>query len=304
MPELLAYILPAAVLTAALLALGFLARSNEATALKASGISAYRTVLPVLALAAGVGLLAFLIQERIVPASHARSEAAWNALNGLPPRGPGITDRRWVLAGSGDRIYHYDYFEPGSSTLGRLSVFDIDAGRWALARRTFAARASFEGRDLVYRDGWTRDFEGSSGPAFTRTAAGRLDAAADGDAFRAPWREPLRMTYADLRRYTAEVRAMGFPAVRLRAELAQKTALPFVSLVMALLAVPFGFLMGRKGTLVGVGASVVIAMAYWGTFAVFRSLGGAGVLTPVLGAWGANILYGLAGVIGLFRLRT
>jgi lipopolysaccharide export LptBFGC system permease protein LptF len=112
------------------------------------------------------------------------------------------------------------------------------------------------------------------------------------------------MTYADLRRYTAEVRAMGFPAVRLRAELAQKTALPFVSLIMALLAVPFGFLMGRKGTLVGVGASVAIAMAYWGTFAVFRSLGGAGVLTPVLGAWGANILYGLAGVVGLFRIRT
>jgi len=304
MPELLAYILPAAVLTAALLALGFLARSNEATALKASGISAYRTILPVLALAAGVSLLAFLIQERIVPASHARSEAAWNALNDLPPRGSGIADRRWVLAGRGDRIYHYDYFEPGSSTLGRLSVFDIDAGRWALARRTFAAKASFEGRDLVYRDGWTRDFEGSSGPAFARTAAGRLDAAADGDAFRASWREPFRMTYADLRRYTAEVRAMGFPAVRLRAELAQKTALPFVSLVMALLAVPFGFLMGRKGTLVGVGASVVVAMAYWGTFAVFRSLGAAGVLTPALGAWGANILYGLAGVIGLFRLRT
>ena len=97
---------------------------------------------------------------------------------------------------------------------------------------------------------------------------------------------------------------MGFPAVRLRAEMAQKTALPFVSLIMALLAVPFGFWMGRKGTLVGVGLSVVIAMAYWGTFAVFRSLGGSGALTPFLGAWGANILFGLGGLVGLLRLRT
>jgi lipopolysaccharide export LptBFGC system permease protein LptF len=62
--------------------------------------------------------------------------------------------------------------------------------------------------------------------------------------------------------------------------------------------------MGRKGTLVGVGLSVVVAMAYWGAFSVFRSLGVAGVLTPFLGAWGANILFGLAGSIGLFRLRT
>ena len=112
------------------------------------------------------------------------------------------------------------------------------------------------------------------------------------------------MSFGDLRRYTAEVRAMGFPAVRLRAELAQKISLPFVSLIMALLAVPFGFLMGRKGTLVGVGASVAIAMAYWGTYALFRSLGMAGQLTPFLGAWGANMLFGLAGAIGLLRVRT
>jgi lipopolysaccharide export LptBFGC system permease protein LptF len=112
------------------------------------------------------------------------------------------------------------------------------------------------------------------------------------------------MTLGDLRRYTAEVRAMGFPAARLRAALAQKLALPFVSLIMALLAVPFGSWMGRKGALVGVGLSVAVAMAYWGTFAVFRSLGSAGVLTPFLGAWGANLIFGLAGIVGLFRLRT
>ncbi len=97
---------------------------------------------------------------------------------------------------------------------------------------------------------------------------------------------------------------MGFPAVKLRAALAQKSALPFVSLVMALIAVPFGFRMGRKGTLVGIGLSVVIAMAFWGTYALFRSLGGAGVLPPLLGAWGAGALFGLGGLAGLLRIRT
>lgn len=305
LPELLAFLLPAAVLAAALLALGVLARTNEATALKAAGVSVYRTVLPVLALAAAASGLAFLIQERIVPAAHARSEAASNALHGLPPRAAAAVDRHWVLAGRGDRIYHYEYFDPGSSTLGRLSVFDLDAVRWTLARRTFAARAAFEGGDLVLTDGWTRDFDAAPpGPPFVRTASGRMAAGADGDAFRSPWREPLRTTYAELRRTVAAVRAMGFPVARLRAELAQKTALPFVSLVMALLAVPFGFRMGRKGTLVGVGLAVILAMAYWGVFALFRSLGAVGALPPFLGAWGANALFGLAGLIGLLRLRT
>ena len=304
LPELLAFLLPAAVLTAALLALGFLARTNEATAMKACGLSAYRTVLPVLVLAAAASLLAFAVQERVVPAAHARSEAAWGAINGLPPRSYSYLNRHWILGRSGDRIYRYDYLDPGSGTLSRLSVFDIDPGRWELARRFFAEKAAFEDGALVYRDGWTRDFTAAAGPSFVRSASGRVPLADAKDAFLEPSREPLQMTLAELGQHVEEVRRMGFPAGRLRAELAQKRALPFVSLVMALLAVPFGFRMGRKGTLVGVGLSVAVAMAYWGTFAVFRSLGMTGTLTPFLGAWGANLIFGLAGVAGLFRLRT
>lgn len=304
LPEYLAFLLPVAVLTASLLALGVLARTNEATAMKACGVSAYRTVLPVLVLAAAVGGLAFLVQERVVPASAARAEAAWNALHDLPPRASNYLNRHWILARTGDRIYHYEVFEPGTATFGRLSIFDLDPDRWTLVRRTFAETAALEGDALVSRGGWIRDFGASTGPGFVRTAGGRLEAGSDRSVFAAPFRSPVQMTTGDLRRYTSEVRAMGLPAVKLRAELAQKIALPFVSLIMALLAVPFGFRMGRKGALVGIGLSVAIAMAYWGTFAAFRSLGETGVLTPFLGAWGASILFGLGGLVGLLKLRT
>lgn len=303
-PEFLAFIVPVAVLTAALLALGLLARTNEATAMKACGISAYRIVLPVLVLAAAVSGLAFLVQERVVPAAHARSEEAWSRITDLPPRSYSYLNRHWILGRSGGRIYHYDYFEPDSSTFSRLSVLDIDIGRWALARRFFAEKATLDEGALSYREGWARDFTAPNSLPFVRTASGRIAVDDERGAFLKAWKEPLQMTLGELRKYTAEVRGMGFQAGRLRAELAQKTALPFVSLIMALLAVPFGFSMGKKGTLVGIGLSMALAMAYWGTFAVFRSLGSAEVLTPFLGAWGANLLFGLAGVYFLFRLRT
>ncbi len=304
LPEFLAYIVPVSVLAAALLALGLLAKFNEATAMKACGISAYRTVLPVLVLAAAVSGLAFLVQERVVPAAHARSEEAWGRITDLPPRSYSYLNRHWILARSGDRVYHYDYFEPGSSTFSRLSVFDIDLGRWALARRFFAEKAAFDEGALSYREGWVRDFSAPSSVPFARADSGRLAVDDGKDIFLKPWKEPLQMTLGELRKYTAEIRGLGFRAARLRAELAQKTALPFVSLIMALLAVPFGFSMGKKGTLVGIGLSVALAMAYWGVFAIFRSLGSAEVLTPFLGAWGANLLFGLAGIFLLFRLRT
>jgi LPS export ABC transporter permease LptF/LPS export ABC transporter permease LptG len=304
LPELLAFLLPVAVLTAALLSLGFLARTNEATAMKACGVSAYRTVLPILVLTAAACLLALAVQERVVPAAHARSEAAWSAINDLPAQSYSFLNRHWILGRSGDRIYHYDYLDPVSGAFSRLAVFDVDPGRWVLARRFFAERAAFEGDALGYQDGWTRDFTAPAGPSFVRSRSGRLALTDGQDAFLKTWREPLQMTLSELGKTVEEVRGMGFPADRLRAELAQKSAMPFVSLIMALLAVPFGSWMGRKGALVGVGLSVAVAMAYWGTFAVFRSLGSAGVLTPFLGAWGANLIFGLAGIVGLLRLRT
>ncbi len=304
LPEFLAYILPVAALTTTLLILGLITRTNEATAMKAGGISVYRSLLPVLILAAAVSGLAFLVQERIVPAAHARSEEVWSRVADLPPRSYSYLNRHWILGRAKDRIYHYDYFEPGSSTFSRLAFFDIDLGEWVLVRRFFADKAALEKDVLIYKDAWVRDFGGPESRSFARMESGRLEVGEEKGAFLKAWKEPLQMTLGELRKYTAEVRGMGFRAARLRAAIGEKTALPFVSLVMALLAVPFGFSMGKRGTLVGVGLSVVIAMVYWGVFAVFRSLGGADALTPFLGAWGANLLFGLAGIVGLFKLRT
>jgi lipopolysaccharide export system permease protein len=117
-------------------------------------------------------------------------------------------------------------------------------------------------------------------------------------------KDPAQMTYRELKAYAADVRRMGFDARRLLVDLAGKASFPLVGLIMTVLAIPFSFAMGRKGTLVGVGLSIVIAMVFWGTFGVFRSLGYSGVLTPFLAAWGADLIFGLGGVVLFFRLRT
>jgi LPS export ABC transporter permease LptF/LPS export ABC transporter permease LptG len=303
-PGLLAFILPVSVLAMTLLALGLLARSNEATAVKACGVSLRRLTLPVLVLAAAASGAAFLVQERIAPAADARAEAAWGRVTGLPPRSASYINRHWILGREGDRIYHYDYFDPAGSTLSRLTVYDLDLERWSLTRRTFAERAVLADGGLRLQGGWTRDYSGAGPSAFRRRESAEIRTGEESAAFLKARREPPQMTLGELRRYVAEVRAMGFRATRLRVDLGQKTALPFVSLVMALLAVPFAFSMGRKGALVGAGLSVALAMAYWGAFAIFRSLGTTGVLPPFLAAWGANLIFGLAGAAGLFRLRT
>jgi len=304
LPEFLSAALPVAALTTTLLALGLLAKANEVTAMKASGISVYRAVVPVLVLAAAVSGAAYLIQERLAPAAGIRAEEIWDRINDTPARRYSSLGRHWILGRGGDRIYHFEYFEPGSSSFSRLSVFEIDPGRWTLTRRTYAERASLGPAGFELRKGWFRDFSGGAAKPFAVREAWELTVPVDRGAFTRERKEPQQMTYAELRDYASEVRATGFEATRLLVDLRGKVAFPLASLVMTVLAIPFAFSMGKRGALAGIGLSIVLAACYWGAFSVLRSLGYTGVLMPFLAAWGANLVFGLAGVFFLFRLRT
>ena len=78
--------------------------------------------------------------------------------------------------------------------------------------------------------------------------------------------EPIAemMTVAQLKRYIDELAASGFNVVPLTVDLQQKLAFPFVTLVMTLLAVPFGMTTGKRGTLYGIGIGIVLALSLLG----------------------------------------
>ena len=73
---------------------------------------------------------------------------------------------------------------------------------------------------------------------------------------------------------------------------------------MTLLAIPFAFSMGKRGALVGLGLSIVIAMLYWGALGVFKSLGYVNFLSPFLASWGPTLIFGPLGIYLLFHQRT
>lgn len=303
-PELLTLALPVTALAATLLVLGLLAKTHEIDAMKACGVSLYRTIVPVLILGAAVSGLGFILQERVLPAANAKAEAAWGRVSGQPARSYSAQNRHWALGRAKDRIYHYDYFDPASSAFSRLEVFDLDTSAWNLRSRAFAETALFRGEDIVVKKGWSWEFPSGASGSLTDLANRTIPAPEDRSWFLQETKEPGQMTYGELKAYADEIRSMGFEAARLRVDLAEKSALPASSLIMTLLAVPFAFTMGRKGALAGAGLSIVIAMVYWGGIGVFRSLGYGGVLSPFLAAWAANLVFGLAGIVLIFRLRT
>jgi LPS export ABC transporter permease LptF/LPS export ABC transporter permease LptG len=303
-PESLQYIFPVTALTASLLSLGLLTKFNEITAMKACGISLYRIIIPVLVLAGLISFCSFYLQENVLPYSNKKAEQIWDEINDIPPRRYGYLDLRWVLSRGKERIYHYSYFNPQTSTFRQISIFDIDPDSWSIKRRIFAERGYLEQGELKLSDAWIREFEGSSLVGFEEKESITLAGVEDKDYFVKEREDPDQMSFKDLHHYIEGIDERGFETVKFKVDLNSKISFPLASLIMALLGIPFAFKMGKRGTLVGLALSMVIAMVYWGTIAIFKSMGYVNYLSPFLAAWGPNLIFGSVGLYLLSTLKT
>jgi lipopolysaccharide export LptBFGC system permease protein LptF len=116
--------------------------------------------------------------------------------------------------------------------------------------------------------------------------------------------DPIRMTYRQLRYYIADLRTSGFNVLDYEVALHRKISFPWVTVIMMLIAVPFGVTTGRKGAMFGIGLGVALSLGYWVTMSVFIAIGQGGAIAPLLAAWAPNFLFGAAAVYLLLTVRT
>jgi len=304
LPEFIRYILPVAALTTTLLALGLLTKSNELTAMKACGISLYRVIVPVLVMSIFISFFSFYIQENILPYANKKVEEIWNRINDVSPRSYSYLDRRWVLSKEKNRIYHYNYFDPKKSVFNQLSIYDFEPSTWAFKRMIFSNKAYLNEGRLSLVNCWSRDFVDGRLIKFEKKEKMEILQVEDRSYFLKEWKEPSQMSYGELRQYIKEIEERDFDTIRFKVDLVYKTSFPLAGLVMTLLGIPFAFLMGKRGTLVGIGLSIAIAMIYWGAIGVFQGLGYLNYLNAFLAAWGPNLIFGMIGLYFLLTLRT
>ena len=123
-------------------------------------------------------------------------------------------------------------------------------------------------------------------------------------AFTRERRTPEEMTLRELDAYTRRLERTGYPIASLATALHQKIAKPVLIPLMALLAVPFAFRIGKRGTLAGIGVGLGLGMVFVVANEFFTRLGAVGALPPLLAAWSPNVLFATATTYLLLRLRT
>jgi LPS export ABC transporter permease LptG len=302
--QILNWTLPVSVLVATLITFGMFSKNNEVTAFKASGVSLYRVALPVICIAAVMSLLSYLMVEYVLPFSNQRVEQIRNKIKGKGPVAVQNQQKLWFL-GKGRYIINFLSYDRYTRQLSQVQVFELHPTEFRLTRRVYAERAKWDGQGWVFTNGWVRSFGTDRTVVYTPIDSPiRLYYQERPEDFATEAKAPDQMTFAELRRYIDTIRKSGYAAEELSVKLYEKTSWPFISLVMALIALPFAFRIGKRGALYGVGIALVLGIFYWMVFAIFTKFGEVGNLPAILSAWSANVLFSIAAIYLFLHVET
>ena len=313
MPSVLYTMTPLSVLLAMLITLGLFQRWNEITAMKATGISIYRAITPVLVIAAIIAGGLFLLEQWYVPSSIKRSETLRNSIKGRPAQTYQRADRKWIFGqnrhSAGHRetrtIYYYEFYDPDRDQFARISAFEMTPDSFQITKRVYASRAHWADslQKWVFEKGWARSFSSDIINDFHPFDVSTFTEVTEPPGyFKKEIRQSSEMNYEELQNYIHDLQQSGFDVVRLRVQLQKKLAFPVITLIMAVLAVPFALSAGKRGTLTGVAMALMIGVGYWMIAGLFEALGNVHQLPPMLAAWFPDAIFGLIG--GYMLLKT
>ncbi|MEM8962197.1 MAG: LPS export ABC transporter permease LptF [Acidobacteriota bacterium] len=300
-------ILPIIVLVSVLVAFGLLSRTNEVTAFKALGISLYRLSIPVILAAMVIALLAGLLQSEVLAAANARVAELEDVIKGKGPSAQAQrrrVDRQWFY-GRGGYIYNYMNFDAERRLIQRLQVFRFDDDH-RLTDRLFVERATFVEDDWwLFEGGWRRSFSADAETSFTQfDEPVKAELPEPIESFTGEIEAPEEMRYRALEQHIELLRETGQEAPMLEVELHNRIAYPAISLVMALVALPFAFRLGRRGALYGIGLSLLLGIVFMALLAMFTALGEAGILPPLIAVWSPGVIFSVFSLYLFLGVQT
>ena len=304
LPEFANQAIQLAALLAPILCLNFLYRRNEIQALITSGLSFWRLTTPILVVAILLIPLSFFLQDRLVVRGNLEAEKIWSQLASRPVRAFTFQNRYWIKNDDLPGFLHYELSSAERHSLHRLLVFQIEEGScFKLKRVIFSQMAKIGENNLHLEKGWERDVK-SDNFAFYKFDSLELGWPEAQRQLVKEWKEPSLMTWKELGQYSRDLEKSGSSALNFKLEARSRVAWPFAVFVLALLGVTLAGLSQKKIFVFPLGLALGSAYIFWQAVAAFRSLGGAGLLSPGLAAWSPLLIFSLMGFYLFFKVKT
>ncbi|MBP1679248.1 MAG: permease YjgP/YjgQ family protein, partial [Bacteroidetes bacterium] len=302
-PEIIKLTIPVAMLLASLFVTARMSTQYELSAMKSSGISLYRLLLPYLMVALFVSFASVYFNGWVVPLANQQKFTIER-----------VYLQKGIVTGSGANIYIQDsrtrilsvgFYDDVRKLASRVSIQDFNAeDRTKLVERVDAVSMTWDDSAGVWmlHDGTRRWFEGTRErlETFAVQPAGRLNF--NPEDLRKKQEKPDEMDYYTLKEFIQNQERAGQDTSRWRVDFYSKVSFPFASVIVVLFGVPFSSVRRRGGVGIQLGISLLVSFAYLIFMKVSQVFGYNGDIPPLLTAWTANIIFLVAAIVVVLRV--
>ena len=304
MPGNTATMIPAAALFATVFTIAPLARNSELTAAKASGISFYRMIFPLMVAAAVSAGLCYWVGEVAPQATARQLELEKERVSRNQTTRADFTflaDEGWT--------YSIRFLDTKARTM--QTVLLEHAGR-----RKGYPNLAITADSAIWRPA-AKHWRLKNGAVFlmadsiapTTLRFGELDLKTFDEEPTSLLTEPKRpdeMRYRELEAFIGTLeRSGGSDTKKLKVDLAIKLALPVACLVIALFGAPLAMSNPRAGAAWGIATSLGTTVVYLLLINLSKAVGAAGIIDPpAIAAWVPNGIFLLLALLLLARVRT
>lgn len=303
-PEIIKLITPVAILFAALFAAGKAANLSEITAIKASGVSLFRFIIPFLITTFFVCMLAIYFSGYVVP--HANSIKV-NLERKYLNRGFVFTGSNIFFKDSPTRIVNIAFFDNSQNQAHRISIQEFDVtDPTKMISRVDAAKMTFDttSRKWFAENGVKRFFnpDRESAEYFNQLTFPDLNFHPDDLASKQ--QKPEEMNLDELKKLINSQVREGTDPKNTLIEYHSRFSYAMSSIIVVLFGIPLAATKRRRGGLaVQVGINILVTFIYLVFMKVSQAFGKNGAIDPILTAWFANLIFLAAALINLPRIR-
>lgn len=306
-PSVLILIVPIALLLAVLYSLSQLTKNNELTAMRASGVSLYRLLIPftLVGLAFSIGVL--FVNERVGPQSAFWCHQFLNAEKNKEDVSAHVKEGQPLV----NELEHRHWWADRFNTM----TYEMEGVELRQERPDGSYEVKYEAERALWLNGewWFHDVEVQQYDEYSDPIGSPkslpyvvIDFVSEtpSDFLNAI---KYNQDFMSARKIAAFIRTRPHigpdTEARYRSDFHYRLAMPWTCFVVTLLGIPLGSTTGRKGAFFGVFLSISMFFAYYVMITYCLALGKNGTLSPWLAGWLPNLTFAGIGITSLYRMR-
>lgn len=302
-PYFLGFLLPIVTIFATVFTLHKLIKNNEIIIMFNAGRSFFSISRALIVLSLGITFFSFILNEFITP--YANREMSLVRAK--------IKKENWKYRknksnfsykGKNGVIYNIEFYDDVKKTIYNTLIEKFDENNELIFRENIAFARYVKGYGWLANKVYIKLFD-KNGKEYVLNIKQPLKRCfllfkETPEDFATPIRSVEELNFWELRKFIKEKREAGIDVNEYEVQYYMKFSFPFLSVIVALLGLGIILRKPSMNLATIIGFSLGISFLFWGFFAIFRSLGIAGRLSPVLAAFTPPIVMFLISIYLIF----